>query len=505
MKLLPYLTIIWRRKWIIALTVAAVLAVTVVGLAIIEPTYRATATLRVMSPAQGSADWIDINTSYADRLINTYARIATSQPMLDKIAQSLGGAELPPITVSAVENTELIEVTVTSPDPAFAAKVANTAAHLIQTEQTLFQTELAGAAVAGLDAEIARLSEELAELRRVIQASADGEPDSNSAATLTAQLELKQDIYDQLVRQRIQLSVRGALLTSPITLIDPATPAAAPVSPQPIRDGALALLLGMLGGLGLAFLVEHFDQRLYTSKAMEQLVTAPTLGRIPLAPRNEPPVFLNGQSPMSEAYRQLRTNILFHENAANVRTILVTSAEQNEGKSTITANLALSMSYLGKRVIVVDGDLRRPTMHTLFNLPNTSGLTKVLIGSTNVDSALQKSSIPHISVLTSGPLPNQPADLLEPMVLRSILEELASRADLVLIDSTAFVPVADASIFAKTVDGVLLVMRRSRARQDQLQAACEMLASTKARLLGTVVNQVEASQIQYYSERTRLS
>lgn len=202
----------------------------------------------------------------------------------------------------------------------------------------------------------------------------------------------------------------------------------------------------------------------------------------------------------SEAFRTLRTNLQFASPDAKLETILITSSVPAEGKSTVCSNLAVSIVQTGKRVILVDCDLRKPTVHKTFGLNNAVGLTSVLTGQVAVEDALQKTHCEGLSVLTAGPLPPNPTELLQSNVMQEVLKKLKLMGDQVLLDAPPVLPVADSMILSTYVDGVVLVIASRQVPREIALRAKELLQNTNARLLGVVLNQVRYSSDgeQYY-------
>lgn len=207
---------------------------------------------------------------------------------------------------------------------------------------------------------------------------------------------------------------------------------------------------------------------------------------------------LNPKSPAAEAYRILRTNLQFSTVDKPLQTLLVSSAGPSEGKSYTVANLGAVMAQAGARVIVVDCDLRRAKQHTLFNKPNTVGLTNVLVGQAELRQVVQDTGVPNLSLLTSGPLPPNPAELLGSAKTKDVFSQLTELADLVLLDSPPVLVVADATILSALVDGVVLVIRAARTKTDAMKQAKERLVNANARIVGTIMNAVEGSGGYYY-------
>ena len=209
-------------------------------------------------------------------------------------------------------------------------------------------------------------------------------------------------------------------------------------------------------------------------------------------------------SPVSEAYRALRTNLTFASIDRKLRTLMFTSPGAEEGKSTVLANLAVTVAQTERRVLVVDGDLRRPCLHELFDLPNEAGLTTLLVDPAALsDLPVQQTVVAGLSVLTSGPLPPRPADLIGSRRMDEVVARLGEQFDLVLFDSPPINAVADAAILATRVDGVLLVVRERRTRREAVVEARERLERVKAPLLGAILNGVslDPSFAEYYGQR----
>lgn len=207
---------------------------------------------------------------------------------------------------------------------------------------------------------------------------------------------------------------------------------------------------------------------------------------------------LNPKSPVAEAFRIIRTNLQFSAVDKSFKTLLVTSAGPSEGKSSTIANLGAVMAQAGARVIIVDCDLRRAEQHRMFNLPNDTGLTNILVGGMEIGAVLKDTKLPNLQVITSGPLPPNPAELLGSDKTRELLEKLTEMADIVLVDSPPTLMVADAALLSSIVDGVVLVIKSAKTKIDAIKQAKERLEKANARIVGTVLNAVENSHGYYY-------
>lgn len=204
------------------------------------------------------------------------------------------------------------------------------------------------------------------------------------------------------------------------------------------------------------------------------------------------------KSPISEAYRTLRTNVQFTSVDSETKKIMVTSSGPREGKSTTVANLAVSIAQAGKFVLVVDADLRNPTQHKLFGLDNGQGLSVTLAQDLDFRNYIQDTAVPGVSVLTGGPVPPNPAELVGSKRMKRLIEEVSKQYDMVLFDTPPIVAVTDAAILAQEVDGVILVLASGEVNKDYAQRAKELLDKVGAKILGAVLNKVDLKTSEYY-------
>ena len=360
-----------------------------------------------------------------------------------------------------------------------------------------------GTAAEALSQQLVQIENELNQAQQEYESLVTQSPeDSEHILAVRRTIDLKQATYATLLKQQEQIRLREALRANSVSIIEPAVVPQTPSKPRKELNIALGFLVALAGGTGLAFLFENLDTRLYTTEQIENIPELSVLGTIPTAKQQDQITFFGGDSAQEEAFRRLRTNLFTQDQEAPLKTLMVTSAAEGEGKSTVVANLALAIAQSKRKVVVVDSDLRRPALHTLFNLPNEIGLSTVLKQGATLDEAIQTSHLPRIHVLTSGPLPSNPAELLGSSQMTAVLWELAQRFDVVLLDTPALLPVADAAVLAPAVDGVMLVVGRAQARKQDVQAACQQLADVKARVVGLVVNRSQQNgSHRYYIKR----
>ncbi|WHY80230.1 CpsD/CapB family tyrosine-protein kinase [Neobacillus sp. WH10] len=204
------------------------------------------------------------------------------------------------------------------------------------------------------------------------------------------------------------------------------------------------------------------------------------------------------KSPISEQYRTIRTNIHYSTVDKNVRTLMVTSSGPGEGKSTTVANLAVTFAQQGKKVLLVDADMRKPTVHYTFNQTNTFGMTSVLTKQVSLEEAISETSVENLSVLTSGPIPPNPSELLSSKSMEQIFQSSEELFDIILFDTPPLLAVTDAQILANRCDGTVLVVYSGKTEKDQLLKAKELLDSAQSNLLGVVVNNKKIQDTNYY-------
>jgi capsular exopolysaccharide synthesis family protein len=344
---------------------------------------------------------------------------------------------------------------------------------------------------------------------RQLQAKVHAEPVPD-----TLLIELRVEDTDPARAKRLTNSVARAFMTTVpelqsgsslrVSLVEPALRPLAPIRPRTKLNVALGLLLGLMLGLGLAFLREFLDRSLKSPEELEDAAAAPVVGTIPpfKAHKQPIPVAHQPRTPAAEAFRKLRTNFAFLGVDRSSICCVVTSPSASEGKSTVAANLAVALAQAGQRVAVIDADLRKPTLHKLFDVPQRVGTTTVLLDQASAHDAIQSLGPDMPSVLTCGQLPPNPSELLGSRRMQELLAELRSSYDVVLIDTAPLLPVTDPMVVSRFADGMLLVARAGATTRDQVQAAKTVSAKAGATLFGTVLNATsvsEGDQSTYYS------
>jgi polysaccharide biosynthesis transport protein len=353
-----------------------------------------------------------------------------------------------------------------------------------------YQTDLDG-----LQAQRAELEPQLSEQRQRLNQLGPWE-------VRLSQLERNRDMaeksYLNLAGKLQDLQIRENARRSNARIIENAVLPTAPVRPRKATNITVSLFLGVLLGCCLAFLLDCLDDRITTSAEVDRLLGLPVLGHIPaIAGSGRLLGALPPHSAASESYRGLRSGISFSAVDAPLTSLGISSARPGEGKSTSAINLALAMAMDGRQVILVDTDLRRPSLHQKLGLHSSPGLTDVLTGLCSLDDALQASVDYPLLVLTSGPIPPNPAEMLNTTGMENVIRQLCERADIVIFDTAPCLPVTDTQVLGTKLDGVLLVAEMGEARKAELRRARELLDHARIRVLGVVFNKTSSHSGSY--------
>lgn len=505
-----YLDVVWRRKVVILLATLAATAVAVLLSARQTPQYRASSEVLLRQSDSEQRLGSDQFDQYDVTRVDTEIGVMRSNVVKDTVAEELG--RQPAVSISRQEETDLVAISATSIDPAEAAETANVFAtayvdwkrqttidELLAAQQTV-QTE-----IESLEAQLEVLLAPLDELDRQILSETDGTRKSSLQAQrddLAESTEVERaSLSNQIALYQQELS--GLQVSQRITrtggaqVVSLASVPGSPFAPQPFRNGVLGGIVGLMLGLGLAFLLETFDDRLRSKEDLERATGWPTLGLIPVNERAKDGehdlVSLDAPTSISaEAYRTLRTAVQFLGLDQPLQMIQVTSPTSGDGKTTTASNLAITLARSGNRVILVDADLRRPRIHNEFNIPNDEGFTSILLGQASAQETFHEVGIDNLFVMPSGPPPPNPSELLALRRTRDLFRRLREECDVLIVDSPPLLPVTDPLVLAGYADGVLVVTDGDSARVREVRRAAELLDQVNANVLGVVVNRVQA-------------
>lgn len=324
------------------------------------------------------------------------------------------------------------------------------------------------------------------------------------AGVLERDVQSSRQIYDSLLQRAKETEVSGELKMSNIRLVDRAEQPLKPVRPDLWLNLTMALMTGIVLACGAVSIVECLDNRIHTPAEMRKLLKLPDLGMLPTlhAGRNGTPhwpLINNGVPPnFSEAFRTIRANVLFASPHAPLRSLVVTSTGPSEGKSLVASNLAVSLAQTGKRILLVDADLRKPKMHQVFSVSQEPGLSNLLVGDATEADALRKSLIDGLWVLPAGRVPPNPAELVGSDRFQAFVSSLAGQFDWIVIDSPPVLAVADASLIAHLTTGVLFVISAEATSRFAAKRALDQLARPGVTLMGAILNRVDIERHPYY-------
>jgi capsular exopolysaccharide synthesis family protein len=500
MELLQAVQIVRRRFWLLLLTAALVGTAAWLIVRDLPPRYRAAALLQVDAAAERSVAAIDLGLS--ERLTLTYATLLNTRAVLEAAAVELG---LPVaviaetnVSAEALRNTQLMRVTVEDNDPLRAAALANAvgrvfAAQAAETERGRFAD-----ARTNLAAELAVVQQQIADTQLQLQRTPAL---LNPAATVQQQelLNSYRATYAALLQSNEEIRLAELQDATTIHVVDAALPPAIPLGPYPLPSAVLGVLSGLLLGALLAFAFELMIDRVTDQSSVERLVGTDVLAVIDdLHGRraDERLVALRREHlPAAEAFRMLRVRLEIALYGKPLHRLLITSSHQGEGKSTTAANLAVTFARAGKRVVLIDADLRRPSLHEFFNHQNLRGLTTALHAGADADLSrhLLSTRIDTLTLLPAGPPPADPMQVFSSADLPGLLDRLSADADLVIIDSPPLLQVADSTLLVRLSDSVVLVAMAGRTRMSSLLRSAELIRRMRLSFAGVVLTRASHS------------
>jgi len=514
-----------RRAWLVLLTLLIGAAIAL-WFTLVQPVlYSTEATLSISggSPAADPEAAVGLADALAPTLVTYMGTQTFAAQVIERSELSMTPSDLlSSVQAWHVPGTPLLKVRATSHFPQQAERISNGVAETlidITNEQARHQPATTNPQPDGQTSFDQQMREELnyyqdlaGELRLRL-AEYRSQPPSVARdvgiADLSNQLLDVQKTLGDLRQALIAAGATSAAPTSPyyVSLLDPAPLPLAPIARPLARNLLFGLAASLLIGVVLALVPESLDYTVSTPEELEETLGITALGAIArisgqeteddpierLVARNYP------RSPVAEAFRTLRTNIRFARPDRPRGSLLITSAQPDEGKSLVAANLSVAIAQEGRTAILIDGDLRRPSLHRFFGLPNRQGFTSLIMDETlELEDVLQETDVPGLRVIASGPLPPNPLDMLASRRAQELLTRVKGLCDTLVIDSPPVLSVTDALLLAVHVDGALLVSGARMARRDLIVKAFQTLRRSGVDIIGSVLNRVRQSDLGYY-------
>ncbi|MGZ4153342.1 MAG: polysaccharide biosynthesis tyrosine autokinase [Actinomycetota bacterium] len=497
------------RRW---RSTIAVITFLVLGLAAAysytrPPVYSSDASVLV-KPVQTSTEPARLS----DIDAQTEMKIATSYDVAQDVAQRLGvrdpRALLGHVSASMTEGSQILTITFTAKNPDEARLGAQTFAQAYLNYRAAIANDAIARLQASIVSNIGKVKEKIQQLKDDLRGAAPGSADEQ---TLNQDLQIQSALLVNLQSQLGSFSVTSGV---PGTIIDPAGRPAAPSSPNHPFDLAAGLFVGLLLGAGVAFLREQMQQRIDSPEEVEgvlgvpALTTVPRMGRVGRRRAAGLAVDRDSTGGVAQSYRLLRTSLLAARERSAIRVVLVTSAGAGEGKTTTAANVAAALAEVGAQVVLVSADLRKPTLHQIFGVPDKPGLTEVLANGAKLARAMRKTTVKNVRLVPSGNIARSTdaANLLESPRMRAVLDELRG-ADWVIVDAPPVLGPPDALILSDLADAVLFVVDAHTTGERNAAAACRQIGRAGGRVIGAVINRAEGfSSYQYeYPQRSWFS
>lgn len=520
-----YLAVLRRQSWLIAGTVIVVVLTAMVVTFLQTPLYQSTVEM-VVEPFDAPSDRSALERAlFGNTELQTQRKLVQSVPVAERVIEDLGLDRTPrdlldSIDVDVVTDTQVLEITATDEDPELAAAIAASVADSYLADRRDEALERVLSATRSLEDRAQTIRQRIDELadeieEREAEQTTGGSPAPNGSSDLDALRQERDSLLTQLGQVTAQLSTfesRDALVRGGGEVIRPADVPESPASPKPLRTGILALVLGLMLGVGLAFLRDFLDDAIRGDDDAVRAAQAPVVGHIPYRAESDEDsrlaTLVDEFSAKAEAFRTLRSNVRFvlyggkphaRGDTSTGRSLTVTSSVATEGKTTTAANLAVAAARAGTKVLLVDADLRRPGIAKVLGVDGVPGLSELLVAEATLRDVVVDIGVPNLRMIPSGSIPPNPAELLAGPAMRDLHLQLEQLADLIIYDTAPVLAVADTLEVAPITTQTVVVVNVREASRRNVRHTADKLRGVGAEVAGTVLNNVTPGDRYYYS------
>lgn len=514
-----YVRIFWHWLWLIVLCSVMAAAAAYVASIFSVPIYQASTTLMIDEARSPTANYQDLLTS--ERIARTYVELIKRPVTLAQVAQQFGVTKevleeaITDVTVTSIRDTQLIKITIEGISPELVVAVADTLPQVFSADVNDVQTQRFAESKRSREQQLKTLDNQI----ELLEIEIDEISKSPTAEEEIRLNQLQDDLaqykssYAATQRSYEELELAEMQSTDNVVVVEKAEIPTDPIRPRILINTLLAAIVGLMLAIGIVFLIEYLDDRIKTPHDLHSVIDTPIVGTItrmaqPTGWRKQDANTLRQKSlitlheprhPITEAYRNLRTNLQFSNVDETLQSLLVTSAMPGEGKTTTAGNLAIVLAQAGHAVILVDADMRKPQQHKIFDLPKSPGIAEAIVANnTPIAFFLRDTPVPNLRILTSGKTTPNPAELLGSKRMKQLIESLRAEADILIFDAPPVLAVTDALVLVNQVQGVLLVVDTAQTARAVVARAAEALMRVNTQLFGVVLNRLVSSPRGYY-------